>query len=33
MPEVSKQMIEKCIHYLEDKGQITYIVKKGWTAL
>ena len=33
MPEVSKQMIEKCIHYLEDKGQITYIDKKGWTAV
>ena len=28
--EISEDMIAKCINYLEEKGQITYIEKKGW---
>jgi hypothetical protein len=28
--EISEDMIAKCVNYLEEKGQITYIEKKGW---
>ena len=31
LPEISKELIDRCIKHLESRGQVAYIDKKGWT--